>query len=273
MKKSSFRDIFIISLAKASEKLRKHKKKEAYLILKELARNIDKLENLNEKLIFALEIATLLISLDKVSEARDFLSSVIGKIDLESQNENILRIVARLKAEIIKLSLMIGETPEDLLEETYRMYKKLVNDPQSYVEFLSFIVAIYSKAKKEKGFYASLKQILIEAINLADNFKITEIQHDFHPYVAEALILLAELEFETNELENALRHLFQALNIYILLGSEEETLNIVYAISDLLLRYRGKDAVVRFLNDVLKLDASENFKTQIKNKINKLIQN
>ena len=269
MAKPSIKDFFVISLASIYDKIRREEKDVAIKMLNDLKNNL-RLLSLDDRLEIALEISSLFAQIGELDSAEDVLFNVIEGLEEISEDEEILRKVARIKAEIVKISLFKEKYPGDVLENALHLYMKLAKDEKSLIDLLSFLVALYSEVKKRYKMYASAKQAIKNALKKVDTILVSEVRADIHPYIAEALVMLAELEYETEEIKQSLEHLFQAMNIYLLLKQEKEALEIALTIADILKKHGSREKAIDFLRDFASKIVNREIKRLIENKIKKL---
>jgi len=272
MSEYSQRDFYTLSLAAAYDMIRKGDIERARRLLKELSNQLRFIGNNEMRLEIALRISQLLLFIGKHDEADRILRDTISSINEDKEkDETALYWIARVKAEIIKISLIKNEDPGAMLENALRLYLSIAKDEKTVKELLSFVVALYSVIKKKKGMYATAKRALKDALKKATEFSLSEVKQDFHIYVAEALTELAELEYMTNEKREASTHLFQALNIYLSLNFEENALRIANIIADILLEEDKKKAI-DFLNEFYEKIQDTEIKKIVKKRIKAIHQ-
>ncbi len=265
-------DILTLSLSAIYEFIRKGEKNEARRIIRELAKKIRNIRKVEKQIHAALRVTQLAIMIKDTEFAERFLMDILNeaKQSKKSLLRDILPYVARLKAEIVKIRLLEGRDPGDMLNEVLAEYESLAEEGKLLSEYLSFLSTIYLEAMRIKHRIKSAEEKIKNALELVDKTSTYEQTDYLKPYIAEALASLAEIEYELGKISSALNYLSQAFNIYIDLGWEREITEVGLLLSKLHIENNDKETAKRVLEDLKRIIKRDDLRELIINELRKI---
>ncbi len=242
-----------ISLSKAYELALNGDKDSALDLIRKLLKYLQYLDPISE-LDILLKIIMFISEFEELEFYDKFIANEISNLEksIEHNNDEAIRFLARIKAEIARLYAKHGVYPDKILNEALALYDELSGKSEYVIDLLSFLTVVYADINKQFKFYDKAREVLEKYLHKTGIDAIENIDDHLAPYASEFFIAIAELESLMGDYNKAINYLTRALDIYLSINQFLDAINIAVVISDIIAKASSKEKAIEFLHKIKK---------------------
>ena len=169
----------------------------------------DDIEDIYRKTLAFIQIARAYLMVGMKDKAGELLSSIEEEITERSEDKLRIYIIA-IRIERLKMNLIPSDKTYEYYEEIRQEFEKILNKeygPSTMRQYIAFLVMMWAPYMIERN---------IELAQSVINGAIERLKmYREDPQYAELLTTLAEIHTKIDRIDEAIRELQQAINIYI----------------------------------------------------------